>query len=161
MSSWKKAMATRSSTLSWQIPWTEEPGRLQFMGSLRVGHDWAASLSISTLHPPALEMEMATHFSVLAWRLPGTGETGGLLSTGSHRVGHDWSDLVAAAAVVFAILWQESAMSVHVPRPECPSYLPPHLIPQGHSSAPALSTSLVMYSQSETYTLCLWMIFML
>ena len=35
----EKAMATRSSTLAWQIPWTEEPGRLQSMGSLGVGHD--------------------------------------------------------------------------------------------------------------------------
>ena len=35
----EKAMATHSSTLAWKIPWTEEPGRLQFMGLLRVGHD--------------------------------------------------------------------------------------------------------------------------
>ena len=35
----EKAMAPHSSTLAWKIPWTEEPGRLQFMGSQRVGHD--------------------------------------------------------------------------------------------------------------------------
>ena len=35
----EKAMATHSSTLAWKIPWTEEPGRLQSMRSLRVGHD--------------------------------------------------------------------------------------------------------------------------
>ena len=35
----EKAMATHSSTLAWKIPWTEEPGRLQSMGSHRVGHD--------------------------------------------------------------------------------------------------------------------------
>ena len=35
----EKATATHSSTLAWKIPWTEEPGRLQSMGSLRVGHD--------------------------------------------------------------------------------------------------------------------------
>ena len=40
-----KAMATHSSTLAWKIPWTEEPGRLQSIGSLRVRHDWATSLS--------------------------------------------------------------------------------------------------------------------
>ena len=34
-----KAMATHSGTLAWKIPWTEEPGRLQSMRSLRVGHD--------------------------------------------------------------------------------------------------------------------------
>ena len=37
-----------SSTLAWQIPWMEEPGRLQSMGSLRVGHDWATFLSLFT-----------------------------------------------------------------------------------------------------------------
>ena len=42
----EKAMATHSSTLAWQIPWTEEPGRLQSMGSLGVGH--AISLSLFT-----------------------------------------------------------------------------------------------------------------
>ena len=35
----EKAMAPHSSTLAWKIPWIEEPGRLQSMGSLRVGHD--------------------------------------------------------------------------------------------------------------------------
>ena len=41
-------MATHSSTLAWKIPWTEKPGRLQSMGSLRVGHDRANSLSLFT-----------------------------------------------------------------------------------------------------------------
>ena len=44
----EKAMAPHSSTLAWQIPWAEEPCGLQFMGSLRVGHDWATSLSLFT-----------------------------------------------------------------------------------------------------------------
>ena len=41
-------MAPHSSTLAWKIPWMEEPGRLQSMGLLRVGYDWATSLSIFT-----------------------------------------------------------------------------------------------------------------
>jgi len=41
-------MAPHSSTLAWKIPWMEEPGRLQSMGSLRVRHDWANSLSLFT-----------------------------------------------------------------------------------------------------------------
>ena len=41
-------MATHSSTLAWKIPWVEEPARLQFMGSRRVGHDLATSLSLFT-----------------------------------------------------------------------------------------------------------------
>ena len=44
----EKGMAPHSSTLAWKIPWMEEPGRLQSMGSLRVGHDWATSLSLFT-----------------------------------------------------------------------------------------------------------------
>ena len=87
-----------SSTLAWKIPWTEEPGGLQSMGSLGVRHDWVTSLSLFTFHFYALEKEMATHSSVLPWRIPGTWEPGGLPSMGSHRVGHDWSDLAAAAA---------------------------------------------------------------
>ena len=44
----EKAMAPHSSTLAWKIPWTEEPGRLQSMRSLRVRHHWATSLSLFT-----------------------------------------------------------------------------------------------------------------
>ena len=40
-------MATHSSILAWKIPWMEEPGRLQSMGSQRVGHNWPTSLSLS------------------------------------------------------------------------------------------------------------------
>ena len=44
----EKVMAPHSSTLAWKIPWTEEPGRLQSMGWLRVRHNWATSLSLFT-----------------------------------------------------------------------------------------------------------------
>ena len=44
----EKAMAPHSSTLAWKIPWTEEPGGLQSMGSRRVRHDWTTSLSLFT-----------------------------------------------------------------------------------------------------------------
>ena len=86
-------MAPHSSTLACKIPWMQEPGGLESMGSLRVGHDFTF-----TFHFHALEKEMATHSSVLAWRIPGTGEPGGLPSMGSHRVGHDWSDLAHTQA---------------------------------------------------------------
>ena len=91
----EKAMAPHSSTLAWKIPWTEEPGGLLSMRSLRVGHDFTFTF---TFHFHALEKEKATHSNVLAWRIPGTGEPGGLPSMGSHRVGDDWRDLAAAAA---------------------------------------------------------------
>ena len=82
----EKALVTHSSTLAWEIPWTEEPGRLQFMGS------WSRTRLSDftfTFHFHALEKVMATHSSVFAWRLPRTGEPGGLPSMGLHRVGQD------------------------------------------------------------------------
>ena len=45
----EKGMATHSNILAWRIPWTEEPGRLQSMGSQRVGHDWATNTFTSAL----------------------------------------------------------------------------------------------------------------
>ena len=44
-------MATRSSILAWKISWTEEPGGLQFMGSQRVGHDWATNTTYLETDP--------------------------------------------------------------------------------------------------------------
>ena len=64
-----------------KIPWMEEPGRLQSMGSV--------SDFTFTFYFHALQKEMATHSSVLPWRISGTVEPGGLPSRGSHRVGHD------------------------------------------------------------------------
>ena len=97
-------MATHSSTLAWKIPWTEEPGRLQSMGSLRVDTTEQLHFHFS-LH--ALEKEMATHFNVLAWRIPGTGQPGGLPSMELHRVGHDWSDLAVAATKISLTFFKE------------------------------------------------------
>ena len=73
---------------AWKIPWMEEPGRLQSMGSLRVGHDFTFTF---TFRFHALEKEMATHSSVLAWRIPGMGEPGGC-----HLWGHTESDTTEA-----------------------------------------------------------------
>ena len=77
---------THSSTLAWEIPWVEEPGGLQSMGSLSRTR---LSDFTFTLHFHALEKEMATHSSVPAWEIPGMGEPHGLLSMGSHRVEHN------------------------------------------------------------------------
>ena len=79
----EKAMAPHSSTLAWKIPGTEEPRRLQSMGLLRVGHDWATSL-----------------FSFMHWRrkwqptpafLPGESQGQGSL-VGCRLWGHTESD---------------------------------------------------------------------
>ena len=58
----EEEMATRFSVLAWKIPWTEEPGRLQSVGSL----SWTRLSDFTfTFHFHALEKEMATHSSVL------------------------------------------------------------------------------------------------
>ena len=93
----EKAMAPHSSPLAWKIPWMEEPGRLQSMGSLGVWHDWATSLSLFTFMHWRRKWQPTPMF--MTW-IPGTEEPGGLLSLGSHRVGHDWSDLAVAAAIL-------------------------------------------------------------
>ena len=107
----EKEMAPHSSTLAWRIPWTEEPGRLQSMGSLK-SRTWLSNFTF-TFQFHALEKEMATHSSVLAWRIPGTAEPGGLPSLGLHRVGHDWSDLAAAAAAAAAARDRKLAILGH------------------------------------------------
>ena len=102
----EKAMAPHSSTLAWKIPWTEEPGRLQTMGSWRVGHDWATSLSLFTFMQWRRKWKPTPVF--LPWESQGRGSLVGLLSMGSHRVGHNWSDLAAAAAAAL-----EKEMATH------------------------------------------------
>ena len=76
-------MAPHSSTLAWKIPWMEEPGRLQSMRSLRVGHDWLTSLLLFTF------MHWRRKWQPTPVFLPGESqgrEPGGLLSMWSHRV---------------------------------------------------------------------------
>ena len=86
-------MAPHSSPLAWKIPWTEEPGGLQSMGSLRVGHDWVTSLSLFTF------MHWRRKWQPTPVFLPGESKGQGSL-VGCHlwgrRVGHDWSNLAAA-----------------------------------------------------------------
>ena len=75
---------------------TEEPGRLQSMGSLRVGHDWVTSLSLFTFMHWRRKWQSTPVF--LPGESQGRGKPGGLPSMGSHRFGQDWSDLATAAA---------------------------------------------------------------
>ena len=74
----EKAMAPHSSTLAWRIQWTEEPGGLQSMGSLRVSHDWVTSLSL---------------FTCMHWRRPWHPTP--VLSPGES---HGWRSLVGCSA---------------------------------------------------------------
>ena len=94
-------MAIHSRTFAWKIPWTEEPGGLQSMGSLESDTtEWLHfHFSLSCIGEGN-----GNPFQFLAWRIPGTGQPGRLPSVGSRRVGHDWSDLAAAAACGAKIL---------------------------------------------------------
>ena len=74
-------MAPHSSTLAWKIPWTEEPGRLQSMGLLRVGYDWATSLSLFTF------MHWRRKWQPTPVFLPGESQGRGSL-VGCHLWGH-------------------------------------------------------------------------
>ena len=106
-------MATHSSTLAWRIPWREEPGRLQSMGSQRVStvlSDFTFTFTLSIVpviraslvtkmvkYPPAvqetlvqslgqedpLEKGMVTYSSIFAWEISWTEEPSGLLTMGS------------------------------------------------------------------------------
>ena len=78
-------MATHSSTLAWQIPWTEEPGGLQSMGSLTVGHDWATSVS------PFTFMHWRRKWQPTPVFLPGESQGRGNL-VGCRLWGHTESD---------------------------------------------------------------------
>ena len=81
----EKAMAPHSSTLAWKIPWMEEPGRLQSMGSLRVGHGWVTSLSLFTF------MHWRRKWQPTPVFLPGESQGWGSL-VGCHPWGHTESD---------------------------------------------------------------------
>ena len=100
-------MATHSSTLAWKIPWTEEPGRLQSVGLLGVGHDWATSLSLFTFMHWRRKWQRLQYS---CWSIPGTGEPGGLPFMGSHRVGHDWSDLAATVGYSYVCMLKPSSL---------------------------------------------------
>ena len=77
----KKAMVPHSSTLAWKIPWTEEPGGLQSMGSQRVRHNWATSHSLFTFTHWRRQWQPAPVF------LPGEFQGWGSL-VGCHLWGH-------------------------------------------------------------------------
>ena len=82
-------MATHSSTLAWKIPWTEEPGRLQSMGPLRVGQDRATSFSLFTFMHWRRKWQHTPVF------LPGESQGWGSL-VGCRLWGHTESDMTEA-----------------------------------------------------------------
>ena len=94
----EKGMPTHFSILAWRIPWTEEPGELQSMGSQRVRKDWTINTHTTSIlyikvwgTLQTFTKAMATHSSTLARKIPWAEESGRLQSTESLRVGHDWA----------------------------------------------------------------------
>ena len=90
------AMAPHSSTLAWKIPWTEEPGRLQSMGSQRVGHNWVTSLSLFTF------MHWRRKWQPTPLFLPGESQGRGSL-VGCRLWGRTESDMTEVTYLTFAI----------------------------------------------------------
>ena len=93
----EKAMAPHSSILAWKLAWMEEPGGLHSMGSLRVGYDWATSLSLFTFMHWRRKWQPTPVF--LPGESQGWGNLDGLPSLGSHTVRHYWSDLAVSSMI--------------------------------------------------------------
>ena len=109
----EKAMTPHSSTLAWKIPWTEEPGRLQSMGSLE-------SDTTERLHFPfslsCIGEGNGNPLQCSCLENPREGKPSGLPSMRSHRVRHDWSDLAAAAAAyIFQVYFIGNSLYLLMP----------------------------------------------
>ena len=89
----EKAMAPHSSTLAWKIPWMEEPGRLQSMGSLRVRPDWATSLSLFTF------MHWRRKWQPTPMFLPGESQGWGSL-VGCRLWGRTWLKRLSSSSIL-------------------------------------------------------------
>ena len=109
-------MATHSSTLAWKIPWTVEPGGLQSMGSQRVRHDWATSLSLFTfMHwrrkwqptPVYLPGESRGRRSLVGCRLWDRTESDRLkrLSSSSSIMTQNYGHVISMLIQVYSLLW--------------------------------------------------------
>ena len=86
-------LPTSTGSSAWKIPWTEEPGRLQSMGSLRVGHDWLTLLSLFTFMYWRRKWQPTPVF--LPGEFQGQRAWWAAVYGVAHRVRHDWSDLAA------------------------------------------------------------------
>ena len=131
----EKGKATHCSILAWRIPWTEEPGGLQSMGSRRVRHNWTTNTTNRSLHATKVnrwrlnkwtKMEISIilffnfHFFI-SWRL---------------------ITLQYCSGFCHTLTWISHGFT-GIPHPDPPSHLPLHPIPLGLPSAPGLSTCLM------------------
>ena len=103
---------THSSTLAWKILWTEEPGRLQSMGSLRVGHNWMTSLSLFTFMHWRRKWQPTPVF--LPGESQGRGSLVGCRLWGLTESDMTESDLAAAAARQNSLLVSIIALCINI-----------------------------------------------
>ena len=95
----KRTMAPHSSTLAWKIPWTEEPGGLQSMGSLRVGHNWATSLWLFTF------MHWRRKWQLLQCSCLENPGDGGAWWAAVYGVAQSWTRLTRLSSSSSSSLW--------------------------------------------------------
>ena len=127
----EKAMAPHSSTLAWKIPWTEEPGRLQSMGSLGVGNDWKTSLSVFTF------MHWRRKWQATPVFLPGESQRWGILM-GCHLWGPTESDTTEVTQQQQQNNMYPSLQYQYLHCPKISSVFCP-LIPSPHPTPPSLA----------------------
>ena len=125
-------MAPHSSSLAWTIPWTEKPGGLQSMGSRRVGHDWATSLSLSCIGEgngnPLQCSCLENPRDGRAWwaAVCGVAQSQGRLKRLSSSSKHSW---------------QQDSKFKHFHPPEMNSLLPAFYIPSSYALIPQMKVS--------------------
>ena len=122
LSSLEKAMATHSSTLAWKIPWMEESGGLQYMGSQGVGHNWATSLSLFTF------MHWRRKWQPTPVFLPGESQGRGSL-VGCHLWDRTESDMTerpssSSSSSTFITMFPDCDLEYNLPQFSAASVMP-------------------------------------
>ena len=168
----EKEMAPHSSTLAWKIPWMEEPGELQSMGSLRVRHNWVTSLSLFTF------MHWRRKWQPTPVFLPGESQGRGAWWAAIYGIAQSWTRLKRlssssssiasvqfSCSVVSDSLWPHESQHTW---PPCPSPTPgvhSNSSPSSRWCHPAITSSVVPFScpqslpASESFPvsqLCTW-----
>ena len=141
-------MAPHSSTLAWKIPWTEEPGGLQSMRSLRVGHDWATSLSLFTF------MHWRRRWQPTPVFLPGESQGRGAWWAAIYGVTQSWTRLkrLSNSNSKKKNTLSRLIISLKVPSPNSPF----HSLPELTSSATCQLPEKKRYLLKSSMDIGLW-----
>ena len=135
-------MAPHSSTLAWKIPWTEEPGRLQPMGSRRVGHDWETSLSLFTF------MHWRRKWQPTPVFLPGESQGRGAWWAAIYGVAQSWTQLKwlssSSSRSSRTLLWRPLSSKMRKVERVYFNKVSPHF--QAHTREKGMPEHVVVYS---------------